>query len=130
MNKAMVIGRLGADPDVRTMPSGDTVATLSIATNERFKDAECNKQERTEWHRVVTFGAMAKVAADYLAKGRLIMTEGRLRTRKWNDKDGVTRYTTEIVAQRLEMLDSAIKAESPKAPAPDTETYNSEEVPF
>jgi single-strand DNA-binding protein len=96
VNKAIIIGNLGADPDVRTTGSGTKVATLSIATSETFNDRDGNRQERTEWHRVVCWDKLAELAERYLAKGRKVYVEGKLQTREW-EKDGVKRYSTEIV---------------------------------
>lgn len=107
LNKAMIIGNLGAEPDTRYMPSGDAVTNLSIATSEKWKDKQTGEpKERTEWHRVALFGRTAEVAAEYLHKGSKVYIEGQLQTRKWQDKDGHDRYTTEIKGQRLVMLDS------------------------
>ena len=105
MQKVILIGHLGADPDVRYTNGGTTVANTSVATTEKWKDKESGEQhERTEWHRVVFFGRLAEVAGEYLAKGSLICVEGKLQTRKWEDKDGQERYTTEIVANEMKML--------------------------
>ena len=106
VNKVILIGRLGADPDVRYTPSGNAVATLSLATDEVWKDRDGNMQERTEWHRVVLWGKQAEAANEYLKKGRKIYVEGRLQTRSWEDKDGIKRYTTEIIAQRMQFMDA------------------------
>ncbi|HMQ14113.1 MAG TPA: single-stranded DNA-binding protein [Candidatus Competibacter phosphatis] len=104
VNKAILIGNLGKDPEVRYMPSGDAITHINIATTETFKDREGMKQERTEWHRVVFFGALAKIAGEYLKKGRSVYIEGRIQTRKWQGQDGQDRYTTEIVANEMKML--------------------------
>ncbi|MCB1823649.1 MAG: single-stranded DNA-binding protein [Candidatus Competibacteraceae bacterium] len=106
VNKAILIGNLGRDPEVRYMPSGDAITHINIATTETFKDREGVKQERTEWHRVVFFGALAKIAGEYLKKGRSVYIEGRIQTRKWQGQDGQDRYTTEIVANEMKMLGS------------------------
>lgn len=107
INKVILIGNLGAAPEVRYMPSGGAVATLSIATSESWKDKQTGeRQERTEWHRVAIFNRLAEVARDYLKKGSKVYVEGSLRTRKWQDKNGQDRYTTEIVANDLQMLDA------------------------
>lgn len=109
-NKVIVIGNLGADPDVRSMQSGDKVANLSIATSERWKDRDGNQQERTEWHRVAIFGRTAEIAERFLKKGSKVLIEGTLQTRKWQGQDGQDRYTTEIVVRpfsgNMTMLDS------------------------
>ncbi len=105
VNKVILIGNLGADPETRAMPSGSTVANLSIATTESWRDKQSgDKQERTEWHRVALFGRLAEIAAEYLRKGSQVYIEGSLRTRKWQDKQGNERYTTEIVGNELQML--------------------------
>lgn len=104
VNKVILLGHLGRDPEMRYMPDGTAVATLSIATSESYKDREGNKQERTEWHKVALFGKAAEIAGEYLRKGSQAYIEGRLRTRKWTDKDGQDRYTTEIVGDRMQMI--------------------------
>lgn len=106
VNKVILVGRLGKDPEMRYMPNGNAVANFSLATSEQFKDRDGNKQERTEWHRVVLFGRTAEVAGEYLRKGGMAYIEGRLQTRKWTDKDGQERYTTEIVGDRMQLLGS------------------------
>ncbi len=107
VNKAILIGNLGNDPDIRYTASGAAVANISLATAESWKDKETGeKQERTEWHRVVFFGRLAEIVGEYLRKGSQIYVEGRLQTRKWQDKEGRDRYTTEIVANEMQMLGS------------------------
>lgn len=107
LNKVMLIGHLGADPDVRYMPNSSAVANISLATTRRWKDRDTKEQkEQTEWHRVVFFNRLAEVVGEYLKKGARVYVEGRLQTRKWTDKDGVDRYTTEIVASEMSMLGS------------------------
>jgi single-strand DNA-binding protein len=106
VNKVILVGNLGKDPEVRYMTSGDPVATISLATSETWKDKDGAKQERTEWHRVVFFGKLAQVVADFVKKGMSIYVEGALRTRKWQDSSGQDRYTTEIVAGQMQMLGS------------------------
>lgn len=106
INKVILIGNLGNDPEVRYMPSGGAVTTISIATSEMWKDKQTGEnQERTEWHRVVFFNRLAEIAGEYLRKGSKVYVEGGLRTRKWQDKNGQDRYTTEIVANEMQMLD-------------------------
>ena len=107
VNKVILVGNLGADPEIRQSPNGSVVANLNIATGEAWKDQQGQLQERTEWHRVVMFGRTAEIARDYLHKGSKLYLEGRLQTRKWQDKNGQDRYTTEIVAQEFQMLDRA-----------------------
>jgi len=104
VNKVILIGNLGRDPEMRYMPSGDAVANLSVATTETWKDKDGEKQEATEWHRVVFFGKQAEICDLYLKKGSQIYVEGSLRTRKWQDKDGQDRYTTEIRGERMLIL--------------------------
>ena len=105
VNKVILIGHLGADPETKSMPSGMSVANLSLATSESYKDKQTNEwQERTEWHRVALFGRLAEIAGEYLRKGSQVYIEGRLRTRKWQDKQGNDRYSTEIVANEMQML--------------------------
>ena len=105
INKVILVGNLGADPETRAMPSGSTVANLRIATSESWRDKQTGEQqERTEWHRVALFGRLAEVAAEYLKKGSQVYIEGSLRTRKWTDKQGQERYSTEIIGNELQML--------------------------
>jgi single-strand DNA-binding protein len=105
VNKVILIGNLGRDPEVRYMPSGSAVANVAIATSEQWKDKQSGEQqERTEWHRVVFFNRLAEIVGEYLKKGSQVYVEGSLRTRKWQDKSGQDRYTTEIVASEMQML--------------------------
>ncbi|MEY3786994.1 MAG: hypothetical protein RLZ75_1201, partial [Pseudomonadota bacterium] len=106
LNKVTLIGRLGADPEVRYMPTGGAVANITLATNFRWKDKAGEKKESTEWHRVVFFNRLAEIAGEYLKKGGQVYVEGRLQTRKWQGQDGQDRYTTEIIATEMHMLDS------------------------
>lgn len=107
INKVILVGHLGKDPEVRYSPNGGAVANITLATSESWKDKTSGeKQERTEWHRVVFFGRLAEIAGEYLKKGAQIYVEGRLQTRKWQDKEGKDRYTTEIVAGEMQMLGS------------------------
>ncbi|MCF4008839.1 single-stranded DNA-binding protein [Rheinheimera sp. UJ63] len=106
INKVILIGNLGADPEVRYMPQGGAVANMTIATSESWTDKATNeRKEQTEWHRIVIYQRLAEIAGEYLRKGSKVYIEGKLKTRKWTDKDGVERYTTEIVANELQMLD-------------------------
>lgn len=107
INKAILVGNLGADPEVRYTQSNQAVANLRIATNEAWTDREGKRQERVEWHRVIAFGRLAEVCQGHLAKGRQVYVEGRIQTREWEDKDGQKRFTTEIVAQTVQFLGSA-----------------------
>jgi single-strand DNA-binding protein len=105
LNKVMLIGRLGADPEVRYTQSNAAIANISLATDEEWKDKQTGEQQkRTEWHRVVFFGRLAEVVGEYLKKGAQVYIEGSIRTRKWTDKEGVERYSTEIVASEMQML--------------------------
>jgi len=106
VNKVILIGNLGRDPETRFMPSGDAICNVSIATTDTWKDKNGEKQEKTEWHRVAFFGKLAEIAGEYLKKGSQVYVEGRLQTRKWQDKDGQDKYTTEIVANAMQMLGS------------------------
>ena len=107
VNKVILVGNLGKDPEIRYSPNGGAVANITIATSESWKDKTSGeKQEKTEWHRVVFFGRLAEIAGEYLKKGAQIYIEGRLQTRKWQDKEGKDRYTTEIVANEMQMLGS------------------------
>ena len=104
VNKVILIGNLGKDPEVRYMPSGEAIANISVATTDSWKDKSGEKQEKTEWHRVSFFGKLAEIVGEYLKKGSQVYVEGRLQTRKWQDKEGQDKYTTEIVADRMQML--------------------------
>jgi single-strand DNA-binding protein len=106
VNKVILIGNLGRDPETRYMPEGGAITNISIATTETWKDKNGDKQEKTEWHRVAFFGKLAEIAGEYLKKGSQVYVEGRLQTRKWQDKDGQDKYTTEIVANAMQMLGS------------------------
>jgi single-strand DNA-binding protein len=122
LNKAMIIGRLGQDPDVRYTQSDTAVANMSIATSERYKDKNDEWQERTEWHRVVAWGRLAEICQEYLRKGSQVYIEGPIQTRKWEDKEGRDRYTTEIKALTMTMLDS--KGDGNSVPHPADEKSN------
>ena len=104
VNKVILVGHLGQNPELKYTPSGQAVTNLSIATNESWTGKDGQKQEKTEWHRLVMFGKLAELAGQYLQKGRQIYVEGKLQTRSWQDKDGQTRYTTEVVAQTMQFL--------------------------
>jgi single-strand DNA-binding protein len=104
VNKVILVGNLGRDPETRYTTSGDAVTNIRLATTDTWKDKNGEKQERTEWHNIVFYGRQAEIAGEYLKKGRQIYVEGRLQTRKWQDKEGQDRYTTEIVADRMQML--------------------------
>ena len=107
VNKVIIVGNLGGDPEIRYLPSGGAVANISVATSESWKDKQTGQaQERTEWHRIVLFNRLAEIAGQYLRKGAKVYLEGSLRTRKWQDASGQDKYTTEIVGNELQMLDS------------------------
>ena len=122
VNKVTIIGNLGRDPDVRYLPSGDAVANLAVATTDKWKDKATGEQkEATEWHRIAFFGKLAEIAGQYLKKGSQVYIEGKLRTRKYTDKDGIERYATEIVADNMQMLGSRptdAGGQTPREPAP------------
>ena len=104
VNKAIIIGNLGKDPEMRYMPSGDAICNFSLATTDSWKDKNGEKQEKTEWHRISMFGKLAEIAGEYLKKGSQVYVEGRIQTRKWTNKEGQDQYTTEIVADKMQML--------------------------
>ncbi len=105
INKVILVGNLGRDPEIRSTASGTPVANLSLATNRRWKDRDGNRQEHTEWHRIVVFGRQAEIAGEYLSRGRQIYVEGRIQTRSWEDRQtGETKYSTEVVCENFQML--------------------------
>lgn len=106
VNKAIIIGRLGQDPEVRYMPNGNAVANFTVATSETWKDQQGQKHDRVEWHRITIYGKLAEIAGNYLYKGSNVYIEGRLQTREWQDQQGQKRYTTEIICNEMQMLDS------------------------
>jgi single-strand DNA-binding protein len=106
VNKAIIVGNLGADPEVRYTQAGSQVATFNVATTERWRDKDGSMQESTEWHRVVAWAKLAEICGEYLRKGSKVYIEGRIQTRKWQDQNGNDRYTTEIIAREMKMLDS------------------------
>lgn len=107
VNKVIIVGNLGRDPETRYMPSGDAMTNIAVATTDKWKDKASGEQkEATEWHRIAFFGKLAEIAGQYLKKGSQVYIEGKLRTRKWTDKDGVEKYTTEIIADTMQMLGS------------------------
>ena len=119
LNKVTLIGRLGADPEVRYMPTGGAVANISLATSSRWKDKQTGeRKDSTEWHRVVFFNRLAEIVGEYLRKGSQVYIEGRLQTRKWQGQDGQDRYTTEIIAAEMQMLDSKGGGTVPLANSP------------
>ena len=104
VNKAILVGRLGKDPEIKYTPSGTAIANFTMATSENYKDKDGQKQERTEWHKIVAFGKLAEICGESLAKGKQVYIEGRIQTRSWDDKDGNKKYMTEIVANIMQML--------------------------
>jgi len=113
VNRVILVGRLGKDPEVRSLPSGTSVTKFSIATDERFTDKSGEKQERTEWHNIVAWGKLAEICGQYLRKGKLVFIEGSIRTDSWDDKEtGQKKYRTEIIAQNMQMLDKKSDDES------------------
>jgi single-strand DNA-binding protein len=142
INKVILIGRLGSDPEVRYSPNGAAVANFSIATNDSWTDKSGQKQEKTEWHRIVAFGKLGEICGQYLSKGRQAYIEGRLQTRDWTDKEGTKRYTTEIIAQNVQFLggngerasNSSSDFAAPPAEfepsTPSSKGMTDEEVPF
>lgn len=135
VNKAILIGRLGKDPEVRYTPDGTMVTTFSLATDEQWKDKNGEKVQKTEWHRIVTYRKLAEICGNYLVKGKLVFIEGRIQTRAWEDKEGVKRNMTEIVANDMKMLDSKGQGKADNDATPDTAYVSNggtpmEDVPF
>jgi len=116
VNNVIIVGRLGADPEIRYTQNSSAVTNFNVATSENWTDKEGQRQEKTEWHRVVVWGKMAEVCSQYLSKGRQVYIEGRLQTRQWDDKDGNKRYTTEVVANTVQFLDKGDRSASSTAP--------------
>ncbi len=133
VNKVILIGHLGDNPELRYTPSGDPVANFRIATNRTWKDRDGNQQEKTEWHRIVVWRKLAEICSQYLKKGSHVYIEGRLETRTWEDQTGNKRYTTEILAEQMKMLDSRESAEQLADSPPltqDTPDMSEDDVPF
>jgi single-strand DNA-binding protein len=137
INKAILVGRLGADPEVRYTPDGTMVTNFRIATDEQWKDKSGEKVQKTEWHRIVTFGKLAEICGRYLTKGKLVYLEGRIQTRNWEDKEGNKRSTTEIIASNMQMLDTKGgqkgadgSPEEPPLPHPGNGPLPEDDVPF
>jgi single-strand DNA-binding protein len=140
LNKVMLIGNLGKDPEVRYTTSGTAVAGFSIATSERFKNKNGEWEDRTEWHNITLWGRLAEIAGEYLAKGRTVYIEGRLQTRKWQDRDGRDRYTTEIVGEKMQMLggkgEGGGRTRAPEEPSYEQPSYEEpafnpdDDIPF
>lgn len=134
VNKVILVGRLGADPEIRYTPSGAAVANFTLATSENWKDKDGQKQEKTEWHKIVVFSKLAEICGEYLNKGKQIYIEGRIQTRSWEDRDGNKKYTTEIVANQMQMLGSpGQKQQSAPSSAPragENEPPELDDIPF
>jgi single-strand DNA-binding protein len=134
VNKAILIGSLGRDPEVRFMPNGEAVCNFSIATSENWKDKQGQKQEKTEWHNIVMYRNLAEIAGEYLKKGSPVYLEGRIQTRKWQDKEGNDRYSTEIIADSMQMLgnkkDGDSVSQQPKTSKTDDPMDFESDIPF
>ena len=137
VNKAILVGRLGKDPEVRYTPDGLMVTNFRLATDETRKDKNGERVQKTEWHSIVTFGKLAEISSKYLSKGKLVFVEGRIQTRSWEDKDGNKRYSTEIIAANMRMLESKGAAKTDETtgydsmpPFPDGESVQEDDVPF
>lgn len=141
VNKVIVLGNLGNEPEQRVMPSGGAVTNISVATSEKWLDKNSQQQEHTEWHRIVFYNKLAEIAGQYLHKGSKVYIEGKLKTNKWQDKDGNDRYTTEIIANEMQMLDS--KGDNPQSQQPkqqqspqvsqvdsDPDGFGNDDIPF
>lgn len=129
VNKVIIIGNLGRDPETRYSADGTAVTNINVATTENWKNKQGEKQEKTEWHRISMFGKVAEIAGQYLKKGSMAYFEGKLQTRKWQDKEGVERYTTEIVADRMQMLGKKDEPKNVQAPKGRIEDMDSD-IPF
>ena len=134
LNKVMIIGNLGKDPEIRATASGQSIATFSLATSEKFKNKSGELEERTEWHNIVLWGKLADIAGQYLTKGKSVYIEGRIQTRKWEGKDGHDRYTTEIVGDKIQMLggkgDIGKDGESSSGYIDDADAFDPDKSPF
>jgi len=140
LNKVMLIGNLGKDPEVRYTANGTAVASFSLATSEKFKNKNGESEEKTEWHNITLWARLAEIAGEYLAKGKTVYIEGRLQTRKWQDRDGKDRYTTEIVGEKMQMLSakgegggrpSAGRPEAQETPSYEEPAFNpDDDIPF
>lgn len=131
VNKVILVGNMGKDPEIKYMPSGNAVANITVATSEQWKDKQTGeKKENTEWHRIVFFGRLAEIVGEYLKKGSQIYIEGRLQTRKWQDKSGTDKYTTEIIANEMQMLGGKVYG-APKSEAPVEQPKDfDDDIPF
>lgn len=134
LNKATIIGNLGADPDVRYTPTGKQITSFSVATTDKWRDQQGEMQESTEWHRIITWGRLAEICAEYLLKGSRVYIEGKIQTRKWTDNNNVDRYTTEIIAREMKMLSaknsSGSASGSRHVPDPDSPLDEQPPIPY
>jgi single-strand DNA-binding protein len=130
INKVILVGHLGKDPDSKYLPDSTPVANFTVATDENYKNKSGEKVQKTEWHKIVAFGKLAEICTQYLTKGKLVYIEGRIQTRAWDDKEGVKKYTTEIVASSMQMLDSKKKEESNIPEEHYVSPEDDSEVPF
>ena len=130
VNKVVLVGHLGGDPETRFTPSGAAVANFNIATNESWKDANGELQDKTEWHRCVMFGKTAELAGELLKKGQLVYMEGKLQTRNWEDKDGIKRYTTEVVCDMFTMLGRKMDTDNSQQVTPTSNSDEEDDLPF
>ena len=131
INKAIIVGSLGRDPETRYAPDGGAVTNISVATSERWKDKSGEAKEATEWHRVVFFGKLAEIAGEYLAKGSQVYVEGKIKTREWTDKDGAKKYSTEIIASEMKMLGGKKEKAEKKNDAPPARVSDmDDDIPF
>ncbi len=130
LNKVILIGRLGANPEIRYTPDGNPVATFTVATNESYTNKSGEKISQTEWHRVVVFGKLAEIVGEYYSKGKKVYVEGKLRTRQWEDRNGNKRWTTEIVANNLFILDSKGEDFTPEETTIEDTPINDDDIPF
>ena len=130
LNKVMLIGRLGANPEIRYTPDGNPVATFNVATNESYTNKSGERVTQTEWHRVVVFGKLAEIVGEYYSKGKKVYVEGKLRTRQWEDRNGNKRWTTEIVANNLFILDSKGEDFTPEETTIEDTPINDDDIPF
>ena len=130
VNKVVLVGHLGGDPETRFMPSGAAVTNFNMATNESWKDTNGELQDKTEWHRCVMFGKSAELAGELLKKGQLVYMEGKLQTRNWEDKDGIKRYTTEVVCDMFTMLGRKMDTDNSQQAAPTSNSDEEDDLPF
>lgn len=135
INKAIIIGNLGADPEIRYTPSGTAVANFSVATREQWNNKDGEKEERTEWHRIVAWARLGEICGEYLKKGSPVYIEGRIQTRSWEDREGNKRYTTEIIAQNMQMLGSArregmAQSQEERYPVEEPVVIPDDDIPF